>query len=103
ALHDCTLPSDFVSLFYQITLAGTDLLRKVDSTLSAPVGLHAILLYPGEGNKLSSVWIAQAPAKATDALKQAFHRDYMQNNYQFGDHTVQRLHIDRKSTRLNSS
>src|SRR5699024_4579343 len=51
----------------------------------------------GEGNKLSSVWIAQAPAKATDALKQAFHRDYMQNNYQFGDHTIQRLHVNGQS------
>src|SRR5699024_9606390 len=94
---DSTLTSDYGSLVDQITLAGTDLLRKVDSTLSAPVGLHAILLYPGEGNKLSSVWIAQAPAKATDALKQAFHRDYMQNNYQFGDHTIQRLHIKGQS------
>lgn len=89
---DSTLTANY-GLLSGVTSDSLNLLSKIDSTLSSPIKLHAILLRPGNNQKLSAVWITQPPEDAINTLADTYFRDFVQNTYEFGDQTIQRLHI----------
>src|SRR5699024_12444384 len=53
----------------------------------------AIYLPHVNNQNLAAVWITQPPEDVINTLADTYFSDFVQNTYEFGDQTIQRLHI----------
>lgn len=80
-----------------ITSSAIQLLSEVDSTAGTSATLHGIILYPGTGNKLQAVWMAEAPPEYLDVLKKRYYQEFAQNKYVFRETEIQKLHLQNRN------
>ncbi|SHF03568.1 Outer membrane protein assembly factor BamB, contains PQQ-like beta-propeller repeat [Fodinibius roseus] len=80
-----------------ITSSAIQLLSEVDSTAGTSAALHGIILYPGTGNKLQAIWMADAPPEYLDLLEKQYYQEFAQNEYFFRDTEIQKLQLQNRN------
>lgn len=87
------LGSTYTPFLDDITSSAVQLISRVDSVSTASLSLKSIVLYPGAGNRLQTVWFTEAPESLLSTLQETFYEEFSQNNYNFHDVVIHKLNI----------
>ncbi|MDZ7771364.1 MAG: PQQ-binding-like beta-propeller repeat protein [Balneolaceae bacterium] len=98
--QDATLQSaleaPYIPFLDDVTGSAINLVGEVARLSGSDPALRAVLLYPGTGNALQPVWVAEAPGGLPDAFREHFYRDFTQNEYTFHGVRIHRLHVSER-------
>lgn len=80
-----TVKSEYIPLLEDISSSAMQVITEIDSVASSSLPVESILLYPGTGQNLQTIWITRADESLMDRLREKYARDFRRNEYIFRD------------------
>lgn len=93
ATINSVIQSEYIPFLDDITSSAISLVSQIDSSASRSLALKALLLYPGTQSNLEPIWISDSPPGFIGNMQELYYKKFTQNQYQFKDITVHKLHI----------
>jgi len=87
------LDEPYIPLLDDSTPSVLQLSTNIENTGSGNAVVHALFLYPDTATDWQPVWILQPSEGLMNQLKQNYQKEFAQNRYDFGGHTVEKLFI----------
>lgn len=92
------LKSEYTPVLDDVTSSAIQLVLKVDSIATNPLGVQSLFLFPGTDQKLQPVWVLDTEDNLGEKLTEHYAQKFSQNEYLF--HGIPILNLKIKSRRI---
>jgi len=87
------LDAPYSAMFDDITPSAFQLAGELDEISSGGATVDAMILFTDTSNNWQPVWITKSVSGMMRLLKNDYQKEFEQNRYKFGNHTVEKLYI----------
>lgn len=87
------LDAPYSATFDDISPSAFQLAGHLDEISAGAATVDAMILFTDTSNNWQPVWISQSVSGMMRLLKNEYQKEFEQNRYKFGDHTVEKLYI----------
>lgn len=87
------LDAPYSAMFDDISPSAFQLAGNIDDVSAGAATVDAMILFTDTSNNWQPVWVTQSVSGMMRVLKNEYQKEFEQNRYKFGNHTIEKLYI----------